>query len=113
MTTESVVREVLESYGEGYYNTALNVSLDDLGLDSLEMVEMINTLEDKLSILLDEKKLDGVKTVQDVIDLAKEGVRRRGHLWPACPSPHDNCDCGFSQVFWEDVDNYRPESIVE
>jgi acyl carrier protein len=48
---------------------------DDLGVDSLEAVEMLMTLEDKFHIVFDEKDHERVTTVQDVVNLVTKLVK--------------------------------------
>ena len=54
----------------------LSASLEnDLGLDSLDAVELGMALEEEFGITIDEDKLDSLKTVEDIvnfIDNAKE-----------------------------------------
>ena len=47
---------------------------DDIGMDSLSLVTLIVTLEDKLNIELDEADMNpyDLKTVSDVVKLAKK-----------------------------------------
>lgn len=42
---------------------------DDLGADSLDLAEIVVTLEDELDISVDEDELAEVKTVKDAYDL--------------------------------------------
>ncbi len=50
---------------------------EDLGLDSLSMVELILTLEETFSIEIDESDLDpaALLTVEDICNLADKYVR--------------------------------------
>lgn len=41
--------------------------VDDLGMDSLDTVELIVNLEQKLDTTIEEKYLVGVRTIQDLI----------------------------------------------
>ena len=41
----------------------------DLGADSLDIVEMLMTLEDEHHITVPDNETEGIKTVQDVVDL--------------------------------------------
>ncbi len=41
----------------------------DLGADSLDVVELLMTLEDEYSITLPEDDIESVKTVQDIVDM--------------------------------------------
>ena len=43
--------------------------VDDLGADSLDVVELIMALEDEHGITLPEGEIEGVKTVQDIVDM--------------------------------------------
>lgn len=46
--------------------------VDDLNQDSIELVELIMSLEDEFGIEVDEEKLEQVCTVGDVLDLVEE-----------------------------------------
>ena len=41
----------------------------DLGADSLDVVELLMTLEDEFGITLPEDDVEKVKTVQDIVDM--------------------------------------------
>lgn len=41
----------------------------DLGADSLDVVELMMSLEDEYGISLPESEIEKVKTVQDIVDL--------------------------------------------
>lgn len=41
----------------------------DLGADSLDVVELLMSLEDEYGITLPESEIEGVKTVQDIVDM--------------------------------------------
>ncbi|MBF0112467.1 MAG: acyl carrier protein [Desulfamplus sp.] len=45
--------------------------VDDLGADSLMLVELMMTMEEQFEIDMDEDDSDKLKTVQDVIDYIK------------------------------------------
>ena len=47
---------------------------DDLGLDSLDTVEMTVGLEERFSIEIPDEELDGVKLVGDAVDLIEKKV---------------------------------------
>ena len=44
--------------------------ITDLGADSLDIAEIVMDVEDEYGIPLQDKKLEGVKTVQDLADAA-------------------------------------------
>lgn len=41
----------------------------DLGADSLVVVELLITLEEEYNITLPEGEIEGIKTVQDIVDM--------------------------------------------
>ena len=41
----------------------------DLGADSLDVVELMMSLEDEYGITLPESEVESVKTVQDIVDM--------------------------------------------
>lgn len=45
--------------------------VDDLGADSLALVELMMTMEEQFEIDMDEDESDNLKTVQDVINYIK------------------------------------------
>jgi acyl carrier protein len=50
----------------------------DLGLDSLDAVDMLVYIEEKLGVKVEGERLASVKTLQDVYILAAESVSRAG-----------------------------------
>jgi len=42
--------------------------IEDLGADSLDVVELITAFELEFDVEIDEDKLESIKTVQDVVD---------------------------------------------
>lgn len=44
----------------------------DLGADSLDVVELMMSLEDEYGITLPEGEVEGIKTVQDIVDLMEK-----------------------------------------
>tara|TARA_Y100001972_G_C7552615_1_gene277796 strand:- start:212 stop:436 length:225 start_codon:yes stop_codon:yes gene_type:complete len=45
--------------------------IDDLGADSLNAVEIIMELEKRLDIIVDDKEIDKIVTVQDIINIVE------------------------------------------
>ncbi|MDR2359754.1 MAG: acyl carrier protein [Oscillospiraceae bacterium] len=44
---------------------------DDLGADSLAVVELVMALEDEFGISISEEKMKGIQTVGDIVELVK------------------------------------------
>lgn len=69
MTFEKI-RAILSeqlSVDEEYISLESNI-IDDLGADSLDLVDMAMTVEDEFGIELPEEMLEKVQTVEDVIN---------------------------------------------
>ncbi len=48
-----------------------NTQIRDLGLDSLDMVEMITDFEDKFNLTIPTEKVNGIKTIKDFIEVVE------------------------------------------
>ena len=46
--------------------------INDLGADSLSVVELVMDLEEELSIIIEDDDVERINTVQDVFDVVKE-----------------------------------------
>ena len=46
--------------------------LEDLGADSLDIIEMLMTLEDEYGITIPDDKINQVKTVSEIVELIEE-----------------------------------------
>lgn len=46
--------------------------IDDLNMDSIELVELIMSVEDEFDIEIDEDRLEIVRSIGDVLDLLEE-----------------------------------------
>lgn len=44
--------------------------IDDLGADSLDLFEMVMSIEDEFGVSIPNEELSSIKTVQDVLDYA-------------------------------------------
>ena len=51
-------------------------ALKELGLDSLDAVDMLVYIEDKFGIKVEGEKLTSLRTLQDVYNLAAEAVAK-------------------------------------
>jgi acyl carrier protein len=54
------------------YTLNENTAFDSVGLSSLQIADIVYTIEDDLEIEFDESKAAGVKTVADLVRLAEE-----------------------------------------
>jgi long-chain acyl-CoA synthetase len=68
---ESVVLELLRSYSRGR-RIHLDANLElDLGLDSMDRVELLTNLEQRLNIRFDDSKAHEILTVQQLLDASR------------------------------------------
>jgi len=67
------IREIMsEALGVKESQLQLDANLrDDLGIDSLDAVELMMTLEDHLGIKIDETKAQDLATIKDIVELVE------------------------------------------
>jgi len=72
---EKVKKIIIEQLGvaEGAVTTEASF-IDDLGADSLDIVELVMALEEEFSIEIPDADAEKVVTVGDVVDYIKENV---------------------------------------
>ena len=46
--------------------------IDDLGADSLDLVELIMEMEEKFGVEIADEELEKIRTIQDVVDFIKK-----------------------------------------
>lgn len=51
--------------------SATSVLVDDLGADSLDVVEMVMSLEDEFHVTFQDDQYEKIKTVSDVVEYVK------------------------------------------
>jgi acyl carrier protein len=73
---EKVVKLVMEQLDVTKEECVLEASfIDDLGADSLDLVELIMEMEEKFGVEIADEELEKIRTIKDVIDfLAKKGI---------------------------------------
>ncbi len=79
MSTEEVFEKVkgiiVEQLGVAEASVTLEASfIDDLGADSLDIVELVMALEEEFDIEIPDADAEKVTTVGDVVDYIKENV---------------------------------------
>jgi acyl carrier protein len=69
MSVEKRVREIVAEQLERDVNEVKNESsfIDDLGADSLDIVELVMKMEEEFSIEIPDEEAEKIKTVNDVI----------------------------------------------
>ncbi len=72
---EKVKKIIVEQLGVAEENVTLESSfIDDLGADSLDIVELIMALEEEFDIEIPDSDAEKVVTVEDVVDYIKENA---------------------------------------
>ena len=73
---EKVKNVIIEQLGVAENNITMEASfIDDLGADSLDIVELIMALEEEFDIEIPDADAEKVVTVGDVVDYIKENVK--------------------------------------
>jgi acyl carrier protein len=63
------VIDALVEFGEERENVGLDARFEDLEVDSLDLVELAQIVEDEYGVEIKDSDLDKVETVRDVVDL--------------------------------------------
>jgi acyl carrier protein len=74
ITVEEVCARITKKLGSkaDSYTLTAETAFDSVGLSSLQIADIVYTIEDELEIEFDESKAAGVKTVGDLVQLAEE-----------------------------------------
>ena len=80
MSSEEVLEKVkgiiVEQLGVAENSVTMEASfIDDLGADSLDIVELVMALEEEFDIEIPDSDAEKVVTVADVVDYIKENVK--------------------------------------
>ena len=69
MSVEQRVREIVAEQLERDVNEVTNTAsfIDDLGADSLDIVEMVMKMEEEFGIEIPDEEAEKIKTVNDVV----------------------------------------------
>ena len=69
---EKVIQLVMEQLDVTREQCKLEASfIDDLGSDSLDLVEMIMEMEEKFGVEIADEELEKIRTIQDVVDFIR------------------------------------------
>lgn len=73
---EKVIKLVMEQLDVTKEECSLEASfIDDLGADSLDLVELIMEMEEAFGVEIADEELEKIRTIKDVIEfLTKKGV---------------------------------------
>ncbi len=72
---QKVIDIIVEQLGVGADEVTLEASfIDDLGADSLDLVELIMAMEEEFGLEISDQDAEKIQTVQDVINYINEHV---------------------------------------
>ena len=73
---EKVITLVMEQLDVTKEECVLEASfIDDLGADSLDLVELIMEMEEKFGVEIADEELEKIRTIKDIIEfLTKKGI---------------------------------------
>jgi acyl carrier protein len=69
-----VIKEIIAFSDTENFDANANLR-DDLGMDSLEEVEMVMNLEKEFNVLIPDPEAEKIKTVQDTVNLFLKHVK--------------------------------------
>ena len=69
---QSRVIDALVEFGEEREDLSREAKFEDLDVDSLDLVELAQIVEDEYGVELSDSDMDKLKTVGDVVDLIAE-----------------------------------------
>ena len=72
ITTQQIEGRVIDAlveFGEEAESVTLDARLDELEIDSLDLVELAQIIEDEYGVEIADSDMDTLKTVGDVVDL--------------------------------------------
>ena len=78
MNTLDTVKEVIAAYLDINVDTIGEQTelVEDLGLDSLDSIELVMEIEEKMGLELADDDMDGIKTVGQLADVIERARRR-------------------------------------
>ncbi len=83
MTFEALRDVIVEELDVAAEEVTLEASfIDDLGADSLDLFEMVMSIEDEFGVAIPNEELSNIKTVQDVLNYAKNNAELSNSLYP-------------------------------
>ena len=75
VTTEQIEERVIDAlveFGEEPDAVSLDARLEELEIDSLDLVELAQIIEDEYGVEITDSDMDALKTVGDVVDLVAQ-----------------------------------------
>ncbi len=77
MTVLGQIDKIAKQNGITFKRSNLNVTLKDLGIDSLEMMGLIVNIEESLGVILDDDTLNHLKTLNDLVNAFEKKLEEK------------------------------------
>ena len=78
MVFERLQEIISEQLGIEKSEISLNSNIiDDIGADSLDMVEMLMNVEKEWDIVIDDSEISDIETMQDVVDFVEAKIKQK------------------------------------
>ena len=73
---ERVQEMIVDRFGVQEDKVTTSMTFDDLGADSLDVVEMLMTLEDEFNVTVSDEESVNLKTVGDIVKLIDSKTKK-------------------------------------
>lgn len=75
MYSFELVKDLIEAKTGSSRKVTAESSFSDLGIDKLDIVDILVTLEQELNITFDDKDLMDIETIQDILKLIEKNTK--------------------------------------
>ena len=72
MIFEKIAKILAEQFGVEADSISMDTSFEDLGADSLDVVDLVMTLEDEFDMEIPDEDIENVRTVGDIVKYLEE-----------------------------------------
>jgi acyl carrier protein len=74
---DKITKIIVDQLAVDQKQVTLNASfVDDLGADSLDIVELVMALEEEFDLEISDEEAEKIRTVQDAIDFIKSHIKQ-------------------------------------
>ena len=92
VTPESLIDILADQTGLDANDITMELSTQDLGIDSLDTVEVLMSMEEQFAVELDETDFLNCNTVGDIFTMIQEAQDFSGLLGPSSACTDEGCE---------------------
>lgn len=70
MNNQNIIFNIIKKRTNKKFNESTEINF--LGLDSLDLVELVMEIEDELNVKIPDEKLNNIKTISDLLKIINE-----------------------------------------